>query len=50
MTRKQSLSNAILWATAIIVSALVEAPLILTAVLLPTLATFSVLSARPARC
>ncbi|MGA9334639.1 MAG: hypothetical protein WBV39_10220 [Rudaea sp.] len=43
MQRKQKISNSILWATAIVASALLHAPMALTIVLLPSLAVMSLL-------
>jgi hypothetical protein len=42
-------SNAILWATAILASAIVGAPQFLTIVLLPSLAAMSLLLTKPER-
>lgn len=43
MNRRYLISNAILWAAAIIASAIVGTPVILSAVLLPALASCSLL-------
>lgn len=47
MNRKYILANSILWATAIIASAIVGAPTVLTLILLPALATASWLASLP---
>lgn len=47
MNRKYLISNAVLWAAAIIASAIVGAPAVLSTILLPSLATCSLLAARP---
>jgi hypothetical protein len=47
MNRKYFIANAILWASAIIASAIVGAPAVLSAILLPTLATCALILARP---
>ncbi|HEX6861305.1 MAG TPA: hypothetical protein VF414_00735 [Thermoanaerobaculia bacterium] len=49
MNRKHFTSNAILWAAAILASALVGAPPVFTLVLLPSLATSALLATRPIR-
>ena len=49
MSRKLFTSNAILWAAAIIASALVGAPPVFTLVLLPSLAVSALLANRPVR-
>lgn len=49
MTRKHFTSNAILWAAAILSSALVGAPPVFSLVLLPALATSALLATRPVR-
>lgn len=46
MNRTYAVTNAILWASAIIASAIVDAPIVLSAVLLPTLAVCSLLAPR----
>ena len=54
MNRKHFVSNAILWAAAILASAIVGAPPVFSTVLLPALATSALLATRPrpraARC
>jgi hypothetical protein len=50
MNRKHLTSNAILWAAAIIASALVGAPPIYSTVLLPALAVSALLVNRPKQC
>ena len=47
MQRRHFVSNAILWATAILVSAILDAPPFLTTVLLPSLATTALLATWP---
>lgn len=47
MNRKYFISNAILWASAIVASAIVGAPTVLSIILLPTLATCSLIVTRP---
>jgi hypothetical protein len=47
MNRKFFISNAILWAAAIIASAIVGAPPVFSAILLPALAACSLLVTRP---
>lgn len=47
MSRKHFHSNAILWAAAILTSALVGAPPVFTTVLLPSLAVSALLATRP---
>jgi len=47
MNRRFVLANAILWATAIVVSALLRAPATLTLIFLPSLATVSLLMTSP---
>ena len=47
MNRKSFVANAILWAAAIIASAVVDAPFVLTAILLPALAVCSLFVSRP---
>ena len=47
MNRKYFIANAILWACAIIASAVVEAPFVLTVILLPALAVCSLFVSRP---
>jgi hypothetical protein len=51
MSRTRFISNALLWASAIIASAIVGAPTVLSTILLPALATCALLmtwpSARP---
>ena len=47
MNRKFYLANAILWASAIIASAILEAPSALTLILLPSLATCALVVTRP---
>jgi hypothetical protein len=49
MSRKHFTSNAILWAAAILASAIVGAPPVFTLVLLPGLATSALLVNRPVR-
>jgi len=46
MNRKYFIANAILWASAIIASAIVDAPVVLSAILLPTLATCALILTR----
>ena len=46
MNRREVIANSILWAAAILASAILHAPTFLTLVLLPTLATGSLLLAR----
>ncbi len=51
MNRKSVLTNAILWAAAIVAAAILGAPGVLSWLLLPSLATMSLLLVRPeARC
>lgn len=47
MSRKHYIGNAILWAAAIIASALLGAPPVFTTILLPSLATCALLITRP---
>jgi hypothetical protein len=47
MYRKYFIANAILWACAIIASAIVNAPFALTAIILPVLAVCSLFVSRP---
>ena len=47
MSRNHFHSNAILWAAAILTSALVGAPPVFTTVLLPSLAVSALLATRP---
>lgn len=47
MLRKHFIPNAILWAAAIVASALVGAPPILSTVLLPSLAFSALIATRP---
>ena len=47
MSRRYYVSNAILWAAAILTSALVGAPPILTTILLPSLAVSALMVTRP---
>jgi hypothetical protein len=47
MNRKHYLANAIAWASAIVASAILGAPTVLTLVLLPTLATCALVVTRP---
>ena len=47
MNRKHFISNAILWAAAIIAAAIAGAPPFFSAVLLPTLATSALLATWP---
>jgi hypothetical protein len=47
MNRKHFISNAILWAAAILASAIVGAPPIFSTVLLPSLAVSALLATRP---
>lgn len=46
MNRKHIIANAVLWAAAIIAAAVVGAPTVLTIVLLPALASASLLMTR----
>jgi hypothetical protein len=46
MNRRDVIANSILWAAAIVASAILHAPLFLTLVILPTLATSSLVLAR----
>jgi hypothetical protein len=46
MNRRDVYANSILWSAAIIASAILHAPMFLTLVLLPTLASSSLLLAR----
>ena len=46
MSRNPHLANAILWASAIIASAIMRAPVFLTLVLLPSLATTAIFATR----
>ncbi len=48
MNRKYFIANAILWASAIVASAIVGAPTVLSIILLPTLATCSLVVMRTA--
>ncbi|MEO8999372.1 MAG: hypothetical protein ABI227_10130 [Rhodanobacter sp.] len=50
MRKQYILANAILWAAAIVAAAAVAAPVFLSLVLLPTLATLSLLMAGPDAC
>jgi len=47
MNKKYLIGNGILWAAAIIASALVHAPVILSSIILPALAVCSVVVIRP---
>jgi hypothetical protein len=47
MSRGPFLANSILWATAILASAIMKAPVFLTLVLLPSLAVTALFSTRP---
>lgn len=47
MSRNPFIANAILWAAAIVASALVHAPSVLSTILLPVLAAGSLLLTRP---
>lgn len=47
MSRRYYVSNAMLWAAAILTSALVGAPPILTTILLPSLAVSALMVTRP---
>ena len=47
MYRKHFIANAILWACAIIASAIVNAPFALTVIILPVLAVCSLFVSRP---
>ena len=47
MSRGPFLANSILWATAILASAIMRAPVFLTLVLLPSLAFTALFSTRP---
>ncbi len=47
MNRQPYIANAILWASAIVASAILGAPAALTLVLLPSLATCALLVTRP---
>lgn len=47
MNNKYFIGNAILWAAAILASALVHAPAILSGIILPTLAVCSLVVIRP---
>lgn len=49
MDRKHFISNAVLWATAIIASAIVGAPPFFSTILLPALAASALLVTRPKR-
>lgn len=48
MSRKTFIGNAILWASAIIASAIMDAPLSLSTILLPSLAATALLITFPA--
>jgi len=47
MNRKYMLGNGVLWAAAIVSSAILDAPSTLTALVLPSLAVISLLAAIP---
>jgi hypothetical protein len=47
MNRQIDLANAVLWATAIVVSAMLGAPTMLTLLVLPSLATCVLVVTRP---
>ena len=47
MSRTRFISNALLWASAIIASAIVGAPVVLSTILLPVLATCALLMTWP---
>jgi hypothetical protein len=47
MIRKHFIANGILWAGAIIASAVLEAPFLLTVIILPALAVCSLFVSRP---
>jgi hypothetical protein len=47
MRKRYVLTNAVLWAAAILAAALLKAPHLLSLILLPTLATLSMLAAGP---
>ena len=47
MNNKDSIGHGILWAAAIIASALLHAPLLLTSTILPALAVCSLIVTRP---
>ncbi len=47
MKTKHSITNAILWAAAIIAAAILHAPLLLTGFLLPALAACSIIAFEP---
>lgn len=47
MNQKHFIANAILWASAIIASAILDAPNTLSLILLPSLATCSLIVTRP---
>ena len=47
MNHKYLITNAILWTSAIVASAIVGAPTALTVIILPVLATCSLVVARP---
>ncbi len=49
MNRKYELTQAMLWAAAILAAALVGAPTFLTLILLPSLASLSLLASRQGR-
>ena len=48
MSKHQRLANAVLWAAAILTSALLGSPPFFSLILLPTLATLALLSSTPA--
>ena len=50
MRKRYVLTNAVLWAAAILAAALLKAPHFLSLILLPILATLSMLAAGPDTC
>ena len=50
MSKRYVLANAMLWAAAILAAAVLKAPVFLSVVLLPMLATLSLLAVRPGTC
>lgn len=50
MKKRYVLANAMLWAAAMLAAAVLKAPVFLSLVLLPLLATLSLLAAGPGAC
>lgn len=49
MTRNIQIANALLWAAALVAAAAVDAPTVLTLILLPTLGSVSLILSAPKR-